>query len=77
MIIFFFKEIRELSNKYYSIPRKRLVVEPILHRTFDYQCEIDLTDKELNSDNDLKFIMVYENRHSKFVINRPLRCITC
>jgi len=56
------------------MPRKRLVVKPILHRSFDYKCEIDLIDKELNSDNDYKLIMVYEDNYTTFVINRPLRC---
>jgi len=55
------------------MPRKRLVVKPILHRSFDYRCEIDLIDKELNSDNDYKLIMVYEDDYTTFVINRPLR----
>jgi len=56
------------------MPRNKLVVKSILHNRIDYQCEIDLTDKELNSDNDFKLIMVYEDTHTKFVINRPLRC---
>lgn len=56
------------------MPRKGLVVKPILHRSFDYRCEIDLIDKELNSDNDYKLIMVYEDDYTTFVINRPLRC---
>jgi len=56
------------------MPRKRLIVKSILHHRIDYQCEIDLIDKELNSDNDYKLIMVYEDNHTKFVINRPLRC---
>lgn len=56
------------------MPRKRLVVKPILHRSFDYRCEVDLIDEELNSDNDYKLIIFYEDDYTTFVINRPLRC---
>ncbi|XP_050058876.1 uncharacterized protein LOC114128841 isoform X2 [Aphis gossypii] len=67
------KEIQDRPNKEYNMPRNKLVVKSILHNRIDYQCEIDLIDKELNSDNDFKLIMVYEDTHTKFVINRPLR----
>ncbi|XP_022166679.1 uncharacterized protein LOC111031155 isoform X2 [Myzus persicae] len=67
------KEIQEHPNRQCNMPRKRSVVKPILHRSFDYRCEIDLIDKELNSDNDYKLIIEYEDNYSTFVINRPLR----
>ncbi|XP_025202357.1 uncharacterized protein LOC112599602 isoform X2 [Melanaphis sacchari] len=67
------KEIQDYPNKPYSKPRKKLVAKSILHHRIDYRCEIDLIDKELNSDNDYKLIMVYEDNYTKFVINRPLR----
>lgn len=72
--ILIFKEIQEHPNRQCNMPRKRSVVKPILHRSFDYRCEIDLIDKELNSDNDYKLIIEYEDNYSTFVINRPLRC---
>ncbi|KAF0758631.1 RNA polymerase II degradation factor 1-like, partial [Aphis craccivora] len=61
------KEIQDRPNNQYNMPRKKLVVKSILHNRIDYQCEIDLTDKELNSDNDFKLIMVHEDTHTKFL----------
>jgi IS30 family transposase len=54
--------------------KKGLVVKPILHNEMNSRCQIDLIDMLSNSENGFKYIMVYQDHLTKFVIIRSLRC---
>jgi hypothetical protein len=56
------------------MPKKGLVVKPILHNEMSSRCQIDLIDMQSNPDNGFKYIMVYQDHLTKCVIIRPLRC---
>ncbi|XP_060844002.1 KRAB-A domain-containing protein 2-like [Rhopalosiphum padi] len=56
------------------MPKKGLVVKPILHNEMNSRCQIDLIDMQSNPVNGFKYIMVYQDYLTKFVIIRPLRC---
>lgn len=64
----------ETCQKKHSMPKKGLVVKPILHNEMNSRCQIDLIDMQSNPDNGFKYIMVYQDHLTKFVIIRPLRC---
>lgn len=49
------------------------VVKPILHGELNSRCQIDLIDMQAIPDGDMKFIMVYQDHLTKFVILRSLR----
>jgi len=64
----------ETCQKKHSMPKKGLIVKPILHNEMNSRCQIDLIDMQSNPDNGFKYIMVYQDHLTKFVIIRPLRC---
>jgi hypothetical protein len=47
---------------------KGLVVNPILHNEMNSQCKVGLIDMQFNPDRDMKFILVYQNYLTKFVL---------
>jgi hypothetical protein len=55
------------------MPKKGLTVKPIIHTEINSRCQVDLIDMQANSDNDYKFIMVYQDHLTKFFILRPLK----
>ncbi|KAL4083365.1 hypothetical protein QTP88_028689 [Uroleucon formosanum] len=63
----------ETCQKKHSMPNKGLV-KPILHNDMNSRCQIDLIDMQSNPNNGFKYIMVYQDHLTKFVIIRPLRC---
>jgi hypothetical protein len=52
--------------------KKLFVVKPILHNKINSRCQVDLIDMQSNSDRDMKFILVYQDRLTKFVLLRSL-----
>lgn len=53
--------------------RKRgLVSKPILHSEINCRCQIDLIDYQPQPDGEYKFVMVYQDHLTKFVMLRPL-----
>ncbi|XP_043485342.1 KRAB-A domain-containing protein 2-like [Leptopilina heterotoma] len=56
-----------------KVKRKRgLVFKPILHKEMNSRCQVDLIDLQSQADNNYKFVMVYQDHLTKFVILRPL-----
>ncbi|XP_060862057.1 SCAN domain-containing protein 3-like [Metopolophium dirhodum] len=55
-----------------STIKKGLVVKPILSSELNSRCQMDLIDMQAQPDGDYKFIMVYQDHLTKFVILRPL-----
>lgn len=56
-------------------PKKRrgLVSKPIIHKQMNSRCQVDLIDLQTQPDGDYKFIMVYQDHLTKFVILRALK----
>lgn len=63
----------EPCQKKLSVPKKGLVVKPTKSNEFNSRCQVDLIDMQTQADNDSKFIMVYQDHLTKFVILRPLK----
>ncbi|XP_043475014.1 KRAB-A domain-containing protein 2-like [Leptopilina heterotoma] len=56
-----------------KVKRKRgLVSKPILHKEMNSRCQVDLIDLQSQADGNNKFIMVYQDHLTKFVLLRPL-----
>lgn len=53
--------------------RKGLVAGPIISSEMDSRSQIDLIDMQTQPDGDYKFICVYQDYLTTFVILRPLR----
>lgn len=66
----------EICQKKQKILKKGIVVKPILHSELNSRCQIDLVDMQSNPDGDVKFIMLYQDHLTKFVLLRPLRSKT-
>lgn len=55
-----------------STTKKGLVVRPILSSEMNSRCQVDLIDMQAQSDKNFKFILVYQDHLTKFVLLRPL-----
>ncbi|XP_008181050.1 KRAB-A domain-containing protein 2-like [Acyrthosiphon pisum] len=55
-----------------STIKKGLVVRPILSSEINSRCQVDLTDMQAQPDKNFKFILVYQDHLTKFVLLRPL-----
>jgi len=53
--------------------KKGLVVKSIISSEMNSRCQIDLIDMQVQPDRDYKFICVYQDHLTKFVILRPLK----
>lgn len=53
--------------------KKGIVVKPILSSEFNSRCQVDLIDYQSHPDREYKFIMVYQDHLTKFVILRALK----
>ncbi|XP_072398083.1 KRAB-A domain-containing protein 2-like [Diabrotica undecimpunctata] len=60
-------------QKEMSIPKKGLVVKPVLSSAFNSRCQVDLIDTQSQADGDYNFIMVYQDHLTKFVQLRSLK----
>lgn len=56
-----------------STPKKGLVSRPILHSHFNSRAQVDLIDMQSQSYNDYRFIMVYQDHLTKFVLLKALK----
>ncbi|XP_063889921.1 KRAB-A domain-containing protein 2-like isoform X3 [Scylla paramamosain] len=54
--------------------KRGLVSKPILHSELNSRCQVDLIDMQTQADGKYKFIMVYQDHLTKFVILRALQC---
>ena len=52
---------------------KGLVSKPILHSEMNSHCQVDLTAMQSQADHEFKFIMVYQDHLTKFVLQRALQ----
>ncbi|CAG4979166.1 unnamed protein product [Parnassius apollo] len=53
--------------------KKGIVVKPIISSEFNSRCQVDLIDFRSQPDGDNKFIMVYQDHLTKFVVLKPLK----
>lgn len=53
--------------------KKGLVVKPIISTEFNSRCQVDLIDFQSHPDGEYKFIMVYQDHLTKFVVIKPLK----
>jgi hypothetical protein len=56
-----------------STPKRGLVSRPILHSNFNSRAQVDLIDMQSQSYNDYRFIMVYQDHLTKFVLLKSLK----
>ncbi|KAJ8686470.1 hypothetical protein QAD02_022264 [Eretmocerus hayati] len=55
-----------------SLPKKGVVVKPLLFNEINQRGQVDLIDMQTCKDGPYKFILVYQEHLSKLVILRPL-----
>lgn len=53
--------------------RKGIVVKPMVFSEFNSRCQVDLIDFQSQPDGDFKFIMVYQDHLTKFVVLNALK----
>lgn len=63
----------ESCQKKNSLPKKKLIVKPILGKELNSRCQTDLIDMLSHAHGDFKFIMVYQDHLMKFIQLRPLK----
>ena len=56
------------ARKKQKSPKKGIVVKPVLHNEMSSRCQVDLIDMQSNPDRDMKFILVYPDHLTKFVL---------
>lgn len=56
--------------------KRGLVSKPIIHKQFNSRCQVDLIDLQTQADGEFKYIMVYQDHLTKFVILRALKTKT-
>jgi hypothetical protein len=69
-----FKELcEECQLKKRKLASKGLVVKPIVSQEFNSRGQMDLIDMQSLSYDDHRYIMVYQDNMTKFVVLRPLK----
>lgn len=63
----------EICQKKSKVPKKGLVVRPMVFQEMNSRCQVDLIDMQSQPDNDFKFIFVYQDHLTKFVQLRALK----
>ncbi|GBL92082.1 KRAB-A domain-containing protein 2 [Araneus ventricosus] len=64
---------QSVPRKGQSVPRKSLIVKPIVSSVLNSRCQVDLIDMQSQADGDFKFIMVYQDHLTKFIQLRALK----
>lgn len=72
-IIMLYLNSCESCQKKGSTAKKGLVVKPIISSEMNSRCQIDLIDMQAQSDGEYKFILVYQDHLTKYVLLRPLK----
>lgn len=67
-----FLSMCEVCNSKRSKRKRGLVSKPILHNELNSRCQVDLIDMQSQADRQFKFIMVYQDHLTKFVLLRAL-----
>lgn len=60
------------KKKNYSV-KKGLVVKPIISREMNSRCQVDLIDMQAQPNKNYKFILVYQDHLTKYVLLKPLK----
>ncbi|CAG5046687.1 unnamed protein product [Parnassius apollo] len=68
-----FLELCETCQQKQKNIKKGIVVKPIISSEFNSRCQVDLIDFQSQPDVDNKFIMVYQDHLTKFVVLKPLK----
>lgn len=63
----------EVCQRKKSKKKRGLVSKPIIHSEMNSRCQVDLIDMQSQQDNGFKFIMVYQDHLTKFVLLRSLQ----
>lgn len=63
----------EMCQKQSKIPKKGLVVKPMVFQETNSRCQVDLIDMQSQPENDFKFILIYQDHLTKFVQLRALK----
>lgn len=72
-MIVIYLNLCEICQKKQNVPKKGLVVKPILNNEMNSRCQVDLIDMQSQADEQYKFILVYQDHLTKFVQLRPLK----
>ncbi|XP_058789958.1 KRAB-A domain-containing protein 2-like [Phymastichus coffea] len=73
-VVMAYLNLCEICQGKLRVPRKGVVVKPILSTEMNSRCQVDLIDMQSQPDRVFKFIMVYQDHLTKFVQLRPLMC---
>lgn len=74
--IMLYLNLCEICQKKFKVPKKDLVVKPMIFSEMISRCQVDLIDMQSQEDRGFKFIFVYQDHLIKFVQLRPLRTKT-
>ena len=66
-IITYLRQCEPCQKKQNTL-KKEIVVKPILHNEMISRCRVDLIDMQPNPDHDTKFILVYQDHLTEFVL---------
>ena len=55
-----------------KVPKKGLVIKPVISTEMSSRAQVDLIDMQSQPDGDLKWILVYQDHLTKFVQLRPI-----
>eukprot|EP00102_Acyrthosiphon_pisum_P013080 XP_008182495.1 PREDICTED: KRAB-A domain-containing protein 2-like [Acyrthosiphon pisum] len=59
-----------------KVPKKGIVVKPIISRELNSRCQVDLVDMQTFKDGEFKFILNYQDHLTKCIQLRPLKSKT-
>jgi len=67
-----FLNLCEPCQKKQKSAKKGIVVKPIISSHFNSRCQVDLIDYQSQPDRKFKFLLVYQDHLTKFVVLKPL-----
>jgi len=67
-----FLNLCESCQKKKSCEKKGIVVKPMIFSNFNSRCQVDLIDYQSQPDENYKFLLVYQDHLTKFVVLKPL-----
>lgn len=67
-----FVSLRKVCSRKKAKPKSGVVIKPILSDGFNVRGQVDLVDLQSCPDDDLKFLMNYQDHSTKFLHLRPL-----
>ncbi|XP_035207888.1 KRAB-A domain-containing protein 2-like [Stegodyphus dumicola] len=68
-----FLSVCESCQQKRNMRKKGIVIKPMVFPRLNSRCHVDLIDFQSQSDGNYKFILVYQDHFTKFVILRPLQ----